>query len=138
MDYGCGSGILAIAAAKLGAAQVVGVDIDPQAITAAADNAQRNNVSIEWLCSAWPVAHREHLIGHFDILVANILTNPLKALAGELVQYVRPGGKIVLSGILTEQVTGENGVQKVYSPWLASLQVWGAEEGWVCLEGQRL
>jgi ribosomal protein L11 methyltransferase len=97
IDYGCGSGILAIAAAKLGAAQVKGTDIDPQAITASQDNAQRNQVEIEFA-----------LVKHFhaepvDCLLANILAGPLKELATTFASLVKPGGQIVLSGLLASQ-----------------------------------
>lgn len=97
IDYGCGSGILAIAAAKLGATQVKGTDIDPQAIIASQDNAQRNQVEIEFA-----------LVKHFkaekaDCLLANILAGPLKELAAEFSRLVKPGGQLVLSGLLDTQ-----------------------------------
>lgn len=127
LDYGCGSGILAITAAKLGAARVVGIDIDPQAVTAARDNALRNHVQARFCLpdDAPPL--------RVDILVANILTNPLKALAPLLAGRVRPGGQIVLSGILeaqTDEVIG------AYAPWF-DLALAGVEEGWALLAGTR-
>lgn len=97
IDYGCGSGILAIAAAKLGAKQVRGTDIDPQAITASQDNAERNQVKIDF-----------QLVKDFkaqpaDLLIANILAGPLKELSTEFDRLVKPGGRLVLSGLLQSQ-----------------------------------
>ena len=89
-----GSGILAIAAAKLGAGDVHGVDIDLQAVSAARSNAERNEVAAHFDDSA------KELRGQFDIVVANILSNPLKALAPAICSHVRPGGRLALSGIL--------------------------------------
>jgi ribosomal protein L11 methyltransferase len=94
LDYGCGSGILAITAKKLGAAKVNGVDIDPQAIEASIYNAENNQVSVNF-CTP-----KQFVPQTYDIVVANILSNPLRMLAGALASYVKPGGKIVLSGIL--------------------------------------
>lgn len=127
LDYGCGSGILAIAAARLGAGQVSGVDIDPQAVEAAKANAERNAVTADFADS------RETLTGKFDIVIANILANPLKALAPALAAHVRPGGWLALSGILVEQ---EQELMSIYSPWFA-MAVADRREGWVCLEGRR-
>ncbi len=128
LDYGCGSGILAIAAARLGASPVTGVDIDPQAVDAAKANAERNGVSAHFADS------REPIDGQFDILIANILANPLKALAPALAAHVRPGGWLALSGILVEQ---EEELMAIYSPWFA-MAVADRREGWVCLEGRRI
>jgi ribosomal protein L11 methyltransferase len=86
LDYGCGSGILAIAAARLGAGPVAGVDIDPQAVEAARANAERNGVAALFADSAEPVA------GEYDVVVANILSNPLRVLAPAICAHVRPGG----------------------------------------------
>lgn len=128
LDYGCGSGILAIAASKLGAGQVIGVDVDAQAVTASRDNAERNRVNAEFsLPDAAPA-------GQFDVLVANILTNPLKALMPLLAARVVPGGRIALSGILAEQ-TEE--VMTIYGQAF-TMRLWKMEDGWVCLEGRRL
>ena len=127
LDYGCGSGILAIAAAKLGAAQVMGVDIDPQAVTAARDNAERNGVTAVFEDSA------KEIRGQFDIVLANILSNPLKALAPALCAHVRPGGQLALSGILHEQAEA---LIAAYAPFIA-LQIADVREGWVCLAGCR-
>ena len=127
LDYGCGSGILAIAAVKLGAGPVVGVDVDAQAVTAARDNAERNRVEASFhLPDAAPA-------GQFDILVANILTNPLKALMPLLATRVKAGGRIALSGILAEQAED---VMAIYGRAFA-MRLWKEEEGWVCLEGRR-
>jgi ribosomal protein L11 methyltransferase len=127
LDYGCGSGILAIAAAKLGATEVVGVDIDLQAVSAAKSNADRNAVSARFASST------EKLEGQFDIVVANILSNPLRALAPALCAHLRPGGRLVLSGILAEQADELIGV---YAPFL-ELRIADTREGWVCLAGTR-
>lgn len=125
LDYGCGSGILAIAAARFGAAEVLGVDIDAQAVTIARDNARRNRVRAHFTDSA------NALQGQFDIVIANILSNPLKALAPALCAHVRPGGMLALSGILVEQAEE---LIAAYSPWLP-LTVAAESEGWVCLAG---
>lgn len=127
LDYGCGSGILGIAAAKLGAADVLGVDIDDNALTAARDNAQRNAADLE-------LRHtRQTLDETFDRVVANILTNPLCVLAPLLCGRVAPGGRIALSGVLETQAQQ---VIDAYAPWLA-LRVGATLEGWVRLEGGR-
>ena len=128
LDYGCGSGILAIAAAKLGADDVLGVDIDPQAVSAAKNNAERNEVSACFGDSA------KEIKGQFDIVVANILSNPLKALAPAICGHVRSGGKLALSGILVEQT---DDLIAAYSPYL-ELSVADQREGWVCLAGIKI
>ena len=125
LDYGCGSGILAIAAAKLGAAPVSGVDIDPQAIVAAEYNAERNAVQAHFADSAHAIE------GQFDIVVANILSNPLKALAPAICGHVRAGGRLALSGILAEQA---DDLIACYAPYLP-LAVADTRDGWVCLSG---
>ena len=125
LDYGCGSGILAIAAAKLGAGNVLGVDIDAQAVSAARSNAERNAVAARFDDSA------KEIKGQFDIVVANILSNPLKALAPAICSHVRAGGQLALSGILAEQ-TDE--LIASYAPYLA-LRVADTRDGWVCLAG---
>jgi ribosomal protein L11 methyltransferase len=127
LDYGCGSGILAIAAAKLGAARVAGVDIDPQAVEAANANAERNAVSAEFADSAVPLA------GEYDVVVANILSNPLRVLAAAICAHVRSGGSLALSGILREQA---DEIIAVYAPWI-TLEVADVREDWVCLSGRR-
>lgn len=127
LDYGCGSGILAIAGAKLGARPVAGVDIDPLAVQAARDNAERNEVSALFADSAEPVA------GEYDLVVANILSNPLKVLAPAICAHVRPGGRLALSGILAEQA---DEIAAFYAQWLP-LSVADTREGWVCLSGTK-
>jgi ribosomal protein L11 methyltransferase len=127
LDYGCGSGILAIAAAKFGAAPVDGVDIDPQAVVAAEANAERNDVSTRFAVSDQPISRQ------FDIVVANILANPLKALAPAICGHVCPGGQLALSGILEEQAEELIGI---YADWLP-MHVADTREGWVCLTGQK-
>ncbi|HQS98862.1 MAG: ribosomal protein L11 methyltransferase [Hydrogenophilales bacterium 16-64-46] len=127
LDYGCGSGILAIAAAKLGARQVDGIDIDPQAVTASNDNAALNAVSARF---GLPGALPDQV---YDVVVANILTNPLKAMAPLLAGKVRRGGRMVLSGILTEQA-GE--VMAIYQQWFV-FDPPASDEGWVRLAGTR-
>ena len=127
LDYGCGSGILGIAAAKLGATRVLGVDIDDNALVAARDNAERNGVAIE-------LRHtRQALTETFDRVVANILTNPLCVLAPLLSGRIAPGGRIALSGVLETQARQ---VIAAYAPWL-DLRVGATHEGWVRLEGGR-
>lgn len=127
LDYGCGSGILAIAGAKLGAAPVRGVDIDPQAIVAAQDNAERNAVVAHFEDSDKPI------YGQFDIVVANILSNPLKVLAPAICGHVRPGGRLALSGILAEQAEE---MIAIYAAWIP-LVIADTREGWVCLAGHK-
>jgi len=127
LDYGCGSGILAIAAAKLGATRVQGCDVDAQAIVASRDNALLNRVEADFcLPEALPP-------GPFDLVVANILTNPLKALLPLLAGRVRTGGRIVLSGILAPQA------DEVLALYRAAfdIQTWALDEGWACLAGVR-
>ena len=130
LDYGCGSGILAIAAAKLGAKPVVGTDIDPQAMVAARSNAEINNTVIRFVL---PNENAPELAAEtkYDIVMANILANPLQVLAPALVNKMRPGGQIVLSGVLARQAEE---VIATYSQWL-TLSVWKESEGWVCLHG---
>jgi len=125
LDYGCGSGILAIAAARLGAARVDGVDIDEQAVSASRDNAALNDVTAHF-CLPGELAP-----GQYDIVVANILTNPLKGMAPLLAGRVRPGGQLVLSGILAEQA---DEVMAVYRDWFA-FDPPALDEGWVRLTG---
>jgi ribosomal protein L11 methyltransferase len=125
LDYGCGSGILAIAASRLGAVSVIGVDIDDNALIATRDNAATNGVALELRHS------RAKLDEKFDVVVANILTNPLCVLAPLLASRVAPGGRIILSGVLDIQATE---VIAAYAPYLP-LHVGATREGWVRLEG---
>ncbi|TVT73040.1 MAG: 50S ribosomal protein L11 methyltransferase [Denitromonas halophila] len=127
LDYGCGSGILAIAASRLGAGRVAGVDIDEKAVDAARDNAERNQVNIELQISAKP------LTDQFDLVVANILTNPLCVLAPALCAHVAPGGQLALSGVLDTQTQQ---VIDAYAPWI-TLKVGKTHDGWARLEGTK-
>ncbi|MBM3346029.1 MAG: 50S ribosomal protein L11 methyltransferase [Betaproteobacteria bacterium] len=127
LDYGCGSGILAIAAARLGAGRIVGVDIDSAAVEAARKNARRNGVSGDFRDAAAALPLQA------DLVVANILSNPLKVLAPVLAAHARPGGRIALSGVLTPQA-GE--VAAAYAPWF-DFGTGAEEEGWICLSGRR-
>ncbi len=125
IDYGCGSGILAIAALKLGARRVRGVDIDPQALIASRDNARRNGVETGLaLCLPGDLSP-----GPADLLLANILANPLIELAPALVSLVRPGGRLVLSGILAGQA---DAVAEAYAPH-GALEPAAEAQGWVRL-----
>jgi ribosomal protein L11 methyltransferase len=127
LDYGCGSGILAIAGARLGALSVVGTDIDPQALAAAADNARINGVRIAFpsVDALPPTA--------FDIVVANILANPLRVLAPVLATRTAPGGKLALSGVLCSQA---DDVIAAYAD-AVDLRTWDREDDWVLLAGTR-
>jgi len=128
LDYGCGSGILTIAALKLGARRAVGVDIDPDAVGTARANARRNDVAGEFLEACAPLTFTA------DVVIANILANPLKVLAPMLASRCRHGGQIALSGILSDQASE---VESCYSPWIAFAPPAEAE-GWVCLSGVKL
>lgn len=128
LDYGCGSGILAIAAMKLGAAHALGVDIDPAAVGAARENAALNCVTCEFSDSRTPLTIEA------DIVVANILANPLKVLAPLLARLVVPGGRIALSGILETQLEE---TERCYQRWFA-FEPAACSDGWVCLSGVRL
>jgi len=125
IDYGCGSGILALAAALLGAKSVIGVDNDPQALVATLDNAQRNGVSIQvYLPKEAPQEPA-------DIMVANILARPLIELAPRLSALVKTEGALALSGILPEQAEA---VSAAYSTWF-DMQAPVECDGWIRLEG---
>jgi ribosomal protein L11 methyltransferase len=129
VDYGCGSGILAIAAAKLGARQVMAVDNDPQALLATTHNAEHNRVAAAIECRGV----EPPLQVQCDTLLANILAGPLIDLAPRFAEIVRPGGNIVLSGILAEQA---NAVRQAYETWFA-LQLQRQQEDWVLLNATR-
>lgn len=133
VDFGCGSGILAIAALRLGAAFALGVDNDPQAITATRDNAERNHIepdSIEVVLpgntaiSAWT--------NHSDLVVANILAGPLLVLADELMGLMKPGGKLMLTGVLSEQAP-----ELIARYASVNLEISETRDGWVLLTGQK-
>ncbi len=123
LDYGCGSGILAIAAQKLGAGRTDGVDLDEQAVLSTQANASNNNVHVNALL---PDQLAE---GQYDVVVANILSNPLKLLAPMLSARVKAGGYLVLAGIFDWQIEE---MQAAYGDYL-HLQPWRDREGWVCL-----
>lgn len=125
LDYGCGSGILTIAALKLGAGSAIGVDIDPQAIKASNDNAAQNEVQAAfYLPDGLPQ-------GQFDVVVANILANPLRMLGDMLAGRTKTGGKIVLSGILEEQI---DEMSAIYAQWF-DLAPAIVSNGWACING---
>jgi len=127
LDYGCGSGILAIAAKMLGAMRVVGADVDPQAVAASIDNARANAVDASFVA---PDALGD---ATFDIVVANILTNALLMLAPLLAARVRVGGRIALCGILTSQA---DAVSETYRRWF-EIEAWRSSEDWSLLAGVR-
>ncbi|MDD3518963.1 MAG: 50S ribosomal protein L11 methyltransferase [Chromatiales bacterium] len=131
IDYGCGSGILGIAALKLGARHVRAVDIDPQALTATLDNAARNAIPERYIETLHPDALTD---ADTDLLLANILSGPLVELAPRLAALVRGSGAIVLSGILAEQAAA---VQAAYLPWFRMTEP-TLQDGWVRLQGTRL
>jgi ribosomal protein L11 methyltransferase len=129
IDYGCGSGILAIAALKLGAAAAVAVDNDPQALTASADNAERNGVA-ERLALFLP----EELDAEpADVFIANILAGPLEELAPAFAKAAKPGAPFAISGILKGQ---ESDLLKRYAEWFDELRV-DTREDWVRISGRR-
>ncbi len=130
LDYGCGSGILAIAAAKLGAGRVFGTDIDPQALEAARANAAGNGVTGVYTAPG-DLPHDP-----FDLVLANILTNPLKVLAPLLLARVAPLGHLVLAGILERQADDVIETYARHDPAL-HLAPWRTSDGWVCLVGSR-
>ena len=127
LDYGCGSGILAIAALRLGAGAAAGVDVGPLALEAARYNSSRNGVALEVLDA------QASLAGAFHITVANILANPLRMLAPVIASHTLPNGLIALSGILEEQA---DAVAEAYAPWTA-LERAAREGPWVLLAGRR-
>jgi ribosomal protein L11 methyltransferase len=122
LDYGCGSGILAMGAAKFGAREIVAVDIDPAAVESTRLNAQTNHVTLQ---AGLP----DLASGEFDLVLANILATPLKVLAPLLCAHVKAGGRLVLAGILARQ-TDE--LREAYAPWL-SLAVSDEEDGWILM-----
>jgi ribosomal protein L11 methyltransferase len=134
LDYGCGSGILAIAAAKLGAARVVGVDIDPAALRAAHENSRRNDVRADY--TAPGLLSSVSPSGRFDIVIANIVANPLVLLAPVLVGHLAEQGSIVLAGVLARQSDALVDAYRAADARL-HLSVWGRDGDWVCLTGCR-
>jgi len=125
LDYGCGSGILAIGAAMLGATHVDAVDIDPDAVKATLANAADNQVLVN---AGLP----ELAQGTYPLVMANILAAPLKVLAPLLCAHVKTGGALILAGILQRQV---DEIQQAYQPYMA-LQVADVQDGWVLMHGQ--
>jgi ribosomal protein L11 methyltransferase len=126
LDYGCGSGILAIGAALHGAKGIDAVDIDDAAVTATSANALANGVTLN---PGLP----EAATGHYALVLANILATPLKLLAPLLAGHVAPGGHLVLAGILARQA---DELKAAYAPWLA-LEVSDSEDGWILMTAQR-
>ena len=126
LDYGCGSGILGIAAALHGAREVVAVDIDPAAVCATNDNARANDVTLQ---AGLPTLAE----GLHDVVLANILASPLKLLAPLLCGHLAPGGWLVLAGLLDRQV---DELAAAYAP-LLELQVLDSQDGWSLMGGQR-
>jgi len=129
IDYGCGSGILAIAAARLGAGRVLATDIDPSALEATRANARANGIAAEFEV-VYPAALDAVRV---DLVIANILANPLQELAAELAGYLRPGGIILLTGILEDQA---GAVMASYAAWIDFDMPQGRGE-WVLLTGTR-
>ncbi|MFO7602637.1 MAG: 50S ribosomal protein L11 methyltransferase [Gammaproteobacteria bacterium] len=130
IDYGCGSGILAVAAARLGAAQVIATDIDPQALLATHDNARQNGVA-DNIQTCLPPAMPTICA---DLLLANILAGPLQQLASHFARHTRSGGELVLAGLLAEQA---DTLMAHYARWFA-MDIDQQVEQWVCLHGIRL
>lgn len=130
LDYGCGSGILAIAAAKLGAHLVHAIDIDPVAVGVAQTNVERNGVQARVRCAS---PHEQLSSVQFDLVVANILAQPLKLLAPLLWSRVRPGGGLILSGLLTRQQDELIEAYRVCDLERPTLRVLGERAGWLCL-----
>jgi ribosomal protein L11 methyltransferase len=131
IDFGCGSGILAIAAIKLGARRVLAIDIDQQALGACKSNMKTNSVRAGQIRVSLPAGADA---GSVDLLLANILAGPLQELASHFASLVKPGGKILLSGILLSQL---NDIQSVYSEYF-ELDPASFRDDWVCISGNRL
>lgn len=128
LDYGCGSGILAIAAAKLNAREVTAIDIDPQALVATRDNMQRNHIAKSSITTGMPeIAEGQQ----YDLVMANILAGPLKELSSSIAEKVRPGGVLVLSGLLAQQAEE---ISQCYEKWF-NMKPAVAKEDWIRLEG---
>ncbi len=125
LDYGCGSGILAITAKKVGAKLVDGVDIDAQAIESSLYNAEVNQVRVNFCLP------NQFLAKQYDVVIANILSNPLRMLASALASYVKPSGQIILSGILESQIEE---MCEIYAQWFV-MSTYTIQEGWACLHG---
>jgi ribosomal protein L11 methyltransferase len=130
IDYGCGSGILAIAAFKLGASELHSVDIDPQALVASRENARRNNIDPALLNITLPENFKSEPV---DLLIANILSGPLVGFARKFSELVKPEGHILLSGILQTQA---NDITKAYLPYF-DIDPIGIKEDWIRVSGTR-
>ena len=126
LDYGCGSGILAIGAAKFGASTIDAVDIDPAAVESTVLNAQANHVDLQ---AGLP----DQALGSYQTVLANILATPLKVLAPLLCGHVAAGGSLVLAGILERQAQE---LQEAYAPWVA-LSVADSEDGWILMTARK-
>lgn len=132
VDYGCGSGILALAAAKLGAAKIYAIDNDSQALEATRNNAEHNQISHQQLLTYLP--DEAVVPDTVDLVIANILAKPLITLIPTFVAMTRPGSKIALSGILESQ---HDEIYQTYKPWF-NLSVKKSLDGWICLSGIRI
>jgi ribosomal protein L11 methyltransferase len=132
VDYGCGSGILAVAALKLGAALALGVDNDPQALAASRDNAERNGIAPESFPVAFPgKVDQRAWHQQAEVVIANILAGPLMDLSATLLHFLKPGGTLLLSGLL------QNQAETLCAHYVdrLPLHIVGARDGWVCLRG---
>jgi ribosomal protein L11 methyltransferase len=125
LDYGCGSGILAMAASALGAREVYGVDIDPQAVETARFNTHANGLQVNYATSD------HELNEQYDVVVANILAGPLTVLAPAISAHLAPGGRLALAGILAAQIER---IQAAYAPWI-EMTVTAERDGWVRMTG---
>ncbi len=129
IDYGCGSGILAIAAAKLGASEIYATDIDPDALAVTTENAKNNNIHNLQICTPKKLLHIKSYL-----LIANILANPLIELAPQLAKLIKPKGKLVLSGLLNDQA---DSIIETYDDWFNNWQLTSKDE-WILLAASRI
>ncbi len=129
IDYGCGSGILALAAGKLGAKVIHAIDNDPQALTATRNNSEQNGLG-DLIQTYLPEQFSARQV---DILLANILAGPLHELASHFAELVKPGGQLVLSGLLDHQAEA---IIQTYRPWF-DIELYRQQEEWICLHGTR-
>lgn len=130
LDFGCGSGILAVAALRLGASRAIGIDIDPQALTATRDNAVKNEVEERLQCLEANASASDVC----DVVVANILAGPLVELSSRILGHLRPGGRLALSGILEDQAAT---VRSAYESTV-TFEPNEVMDGWVILKGTRV
>ncbi|MFT7049114.1 MAG: ribosomal protein L11 methyltransferase [Halioglobus sp.] len=132
VDYGCGSGILGVAALLLGAVHVLAIDKDPQALVATVDNSERNGIEPASLAVFLPEeVDIKHHTGKADVVIANILAGPLISLSDTLLSLLKPGGSLLLSGLLEKQASE---LREHYLPRI-ELTIAGEKDGWVCLLG---